>query len=159
MKQQRRNLDARLPTARERAHRLMKHRVGQLKLPGDFAAPPVGLLAVADEKPHHGFAVVKRIVLAKITEAQFLAPHDLAGVERFIAQQHAAERTLARAVATDQPDFLIILERTTGAVEQFLLAIALMGVLKLQYNGHGCEGRRRRDPSPAARSAAQLDGG
>ena len=86
VQQQGRELHARLPAAGERAHGLVQHDVGQLELPGDFAAPPVGLAAVADEEVENRFAFVKRIVLTEVAEAELLAARDFAGVELFVAQ-------------------------------------------------------------------------
>ena len=108
VQQQRGELHAGLPTAGERSHRLMQHHVGQLELPRDFAAAPVGLLAVAHEEVEHRLAVEKWIVLPKVAEAQLLAPHYFAGVEFLVPQQNPAERALTGAVAADEPDLLII---------------------------------------------------
>ena len=50
VQQQGGQLDARLPAAGELAHGPVEHGVGKLKLPGDLAALPVGLAAVAHQE-------------------------------------------------------------------------------------------------------------
>ena len=47
VQQQGRQFHTRLPTSRKRPDRLVKHCVGQLKLPGDLTTAPLGLTAVA----------------------------------------------------------------------------------------------------------------
>ena len=122
---------ARLPTAGELLDRAIEHGIGKLKLPGDFAAAPVGLAAVAHQEFANRFAGLERIVLPQIADAQLAAADDFAGVEFFVAQEDAAERRLARPVAADEADFLVIGQRAARPIEQVLVAVALMGIDKL----------------------------
>ena len=136
VQQQRGELGARLPTAGEFADRAIEHGVGELELPGDFAAAPVGLAAVAHQEFANGFAGLERIVLPQVADAQLAAADDFAGVEFFVAQQDAAERRFAGPVAADQADFLVIGQGAAGTVEQVLIAVALMGIDKLENDWH-----------------------
>jgi len=120
-----------LPPARKRTDRLVEHRVGQLKLPSDLAAPPFGLTAVAPQKTEDRFAFFKRIVLSQIAQPQLAAPYHFAGVEFFVAQKYPAKRTFARTVATDEPNLLIVGQRAASPVEQFLIAVAFESILQL----------------------------
>ena len=61
---------------------------------------------------------------------------DLAAVEFFLAEQDAEQRALAGAVAADEPDLDVVAERGLGAVEQNLVAVALVGVRDLQQHTH-----------------------
>ena len=111
VQQQGGQLGARLPAAGELADRAVEHRVGKLKLPGDLAAAPIGLAAVAHQELADRLAGEERIVLPQVAEPQLAAADDLAGVEFLVAQQDAAERRLAGPVAADEADLLVVGQR------------------------------------------------
>ena len=111
--------------------------VGELKLPGDLAAPPVGLAAVAHQEVADRLAGEERIVLPQVAEPELAAADDFAGVELFVAQQDAAEGRFAGAVAADEADLLIVGQRAARAVEQVLVAVAFVGVLSWRTTGTG----------------------
>ena len=50
-------------------------------------------------------------MLPQVAEPQLLAADDFAGVEFLVAQQDAAERALAGAVAADEADLLVVGQR------------------------------------------------
>ena len=79
---------------------------------------------------------MKRIVLPQIAEPQLAAADDFAGVEFFVAQQDAAERRFAGAVAADQADLLIVGQATARPIEQRLVAVALVGIANGNQRGH-----------------------
>ena len=108
VQQQGRQFHTGLPTAGKRTDRLVEHRVGQLKLPSDFAASPLGLAAVASQKAKNCFALFKRIVLPQVAEPQLATPHNLSGVEFFVAEQDPAKRTFASTIAANKADLLIV---------------------------------------------------
>ncbi len=114
----RRQLDARLPTAREFGQRPFEIGPLELEFAGDFAALPVGLTAVAHQELDRGFAGEKGIVLAQVAQPQLGVADDLAFVEIFLAQQNAQQGGLAGAVAADETDFHVVGDRGFGAVEQ-----------------------------------------
>jgi hypothetical protein len=97
-------------------------------LPGDLATAPLGLAAVADKKLKHRFTVLKRIVLPQVTKAQSAATDHFSRVERFVPQQHLADGALARSVAADQSNLLVVRQRAARSQQKLLLAIALVGV-------------------------------
>jgi hypothetical protein len=105
----------------------------QLELAGDFAAFPVGLAAVAHQKLERRLARQERIVLPQVAEPQLGMADHFAAVEFFFAQQHTEQRRLARAVAADEADLHVVGDRRLGAVEQDLIAVALVSVLDLQH--------------------------
>ena len=96
---------------------------------------------------------MKRVVLPQVAEAQLLAADDVAGVEFLVAEQNAAERALAGAVAADEADFLIVGQCAVGAVEQLLVAVAFVGVLR-ENDGHEAKSGRMQVGKPS-----QLVGG
>ena len=106
VQQQRRQLDARLPAAGELLDRPFEIGPLELELAGHFAALPVGLAAVAHQKLEHRLAGQERIVLPQVAQPQLRMANDLAAVQLLVAQQHAAERRLAGAVAADEADLV-----------------------------------------------------
>ena len=70
VQQQGGQLGARLPAAGKLADRPVEHRVGKLKLPGDLAASPIGLAAVAHQELANGLAGLERIVLPQVAQPQ-----------------------------------------------------------------------------------------
>ena len=80
----------------------------QFELPGHFAAFPFGLAAVAHQEVEGRFAGQKGIVLPQIAQPQLGMADHLARVEFFLAQEHAQQRTLARAVAADEADLHVV---------------------------------------------------
>ena len=64
------SFDARLPAAGELGDRAFEVRPLQLELPGDLAALPVGLAAVAHQEFEGGLAGQERIVLAQVAQPQ-----------------------------------------------------------------------------------------
>jgi hypothetical protein len=123
--------DARLPAARELCERPFEISPLELELAGNFAALPVWPAAVAHQELKRRFAGQKRIVLTQVAELELGVADDLAPVELFLAQQDAQERALARAVAADEANLHIVGERSLGAVQQHLVAIALLRILDL----------------------------
>ena len=136
VQQQGGQFDARLPTAGELGNWAFEIIPFELELPGDFAAFPIGLAAVAHEEIVRRFARQERIVLPQVSEPQLGMPHDFAGIELDIAEQHAQQRALAGPVAADETDFHVVDDRGLGPVEQNLVAIALMSVFDLQQHSH-----------------------
>ena len=108
----------------------------QLELPGDFAAFPVGLAAVAHQEFEGGLAGQKGIVLAQIAQPQVRMADDFAAVEFFLAEQDAEQRAFAGPVAADEADLDVVADGGLGAVEQHLIAVALAGFCDLQQAGH-----------------------
>ena len=89
VQQERREFEARLPAAGELRHRAVEVRALEFELPGDFAALPVRLLAVAHQEFERGLAGNKGVVLAKVPEPQAGVAKDFAAVEFLFAEQHA----------------------------------------------------------------------
>ena len=136
VQQQRRQLHARLPAAGELGDGAFEVGPLQLELPGDFAAFPVGLAAVAHQKFEGGLLGKKGIVLAQIAQAQARMADDFAAVEFFLAEQNPEQRAFAGPVAADEPHLDVVAQRGLGAVEQHLIAVAFAGFCDLQQAGH-----------------------
>ena len=114
VQQQGRELHARLPAAGELGDGAFQVGPLQLELPGDFAAFPVGLAAVAHQKFESGLPGKKGIVLAQIAQAQARMADDFAAVEFFLAEQNPEQRALAGPVAADEPDLDIVAQGGFG---------------------------------------------
>ena len=136
VEEQRGELDARLPAAGELRHRALELGGLELELPGDFAALPVGLGAVADQKLERRLAGEKRIMLPQIAQPEPGEADDVAGVELLFAEDDPQEGALAGAVAADEPDLAVVGDRGGGVLEEDLMAIPLRGVLDVEENGH-----------------------
>ncbi len=143
VQQQGRQLDAGLPTAREFVDGADEHIVRQRELPGDLPAAPLRLAAVAHQELHHRLARLERIVLPQIAQPQTFGLDHFARVEFLFAQQDPAERRLAGAVAANQANLLVIGQGAGGPVQQQLVAVAFVGVLQSEDDGHRGEGEGR----------------
>ncbi len=135
-KQQCRQLHARLPAAGELGDGAVQVGPLQLELPGDFAAFPVGLAAVAHQEFESGLLGKKGIVLAQIAQAQGWMADDFAAVEFFLAEQDPQQRAFAGAVAADEAHLDVVAQGGLGVVEQDLIAVAFAGFGDLQQAGH-----------------------
>ncbi len=136
VQQQGRQLHARLPAAGELGDRPVEIVPLQLELAGHFAALPVGLAAVAHQEFERRFAGQKGIVLAQIAQPQLGMADHLAAVEFFVAEQDAQQGRFAGAVAADEAHLDVVDDRRLGAVEQHLVAVALVSVFDLQQHSH-----------------------
>ena len=114
MQKQSRELQASLPAARELGHRPFEVGPFEFELAGDFAAFPVGLVAVAHQEVEPGFARQKGIVLPQIAEPQLRMADYLAPVQLFIAQQDAQQGAFAGAIAAHESQFHVIDDRGFG---------------------------------------------
>ena len=164
VEEQRGELDARLPAAGELRHRALELGGLELELPGDFAALPVGLGAIAHQKLKRRLAGEKRIVLTEIPEAEPGEADDVAGVEFLFAEDDPQEGALAGAVAADEPDLAVVGDRGGGVLEENLMAIPLRGVLDVEENGHrmgrGARwGRAGRGERAGGRAGRRQSGG
>ena len=108
VQQQGRQLHAGLPAAGELGDRSFEQLAFELEHSGDFAALPVGLLAVAHQKVEHRFAGKKRVVLPQIAEPQLGMADDFATFQFFFTQEDAQERAFAGAVAADESDLYVV---------------------------------------------------
>jgi hypothetical protein len=130
-------LGPRLPSAREGLDRPRERLPLDLEAAGDFAAFPLRLSAVTDEKCERGLAGEEGIVLSKVAEPKPRMTDDLAGIELLFAKNHAQQRALPGAVAADEAGLPVVGDRGRCIVEQHLVAIALRGVLDVEQDGHG----------------------
>jgi hypothetical protein len=129
-------LEARLPAPGELRDGPVQVGPLQLELPGDFAAFPVGLAAVAHQEAEGGFVGQKRVVLPQITQAQARMADDFAAVEFFLTEQDAEQGAFAGAVATDEAHLDIVAQGGLGTVKQNLVAVTFKGFGDLQETGH-----------------------
>ena len=136
VQQQGRQLHARLPAAGELGDGAFQVGALQLELPGDFAAFPVGLAAVAHQEFEGGLPGKKGIVLTQIAQAQARMADDFAAVEFFLAEQNPEQRAFAGAVAADEPHLDVVAHGGLGIVEQDLIAVAFAGFGDLEQAGH-----------------------
>ena len=74
----------------------------------------------------------KRIVLPQIADLQLGMPDHFATVELFFPQQNSQQRTLARPVPADEPDFDILSQRRFRSIEEHLLTVGFVSVIDLQ---------------------------
>ena len=89
----------------------------QLELPGNLAALPVRLTAVAHQEFQGGLVRQKWIVLAQIGKAQVRMANDLAAVELLFAEQHTQQRALACPVSPNEADIDIVAQGRVCTVE------------------------------------------
>ncbi len=136
VQQQGRQFHPGLPATGKLADRPFQIGPFELELPGHFAAPPVGLAAIAHQEFQRRLARQKRIVLAQISQPQLGMPDHFAHVQLFFADQHAEQRRLAGPIAADEADFHVVDDRGLGTIEQHLIAVTLMRILDLQQYSH-----------------------
>lgn len=144
MEQQRRELDAGLPTAGERLQRTVKIVSLDFKFPGDFAAFPIRLAAVAHQELEGGFAREERIVLLEVADFQSRMADDLPRIEFVLAENASQQGRFARAVSSDESDFGVGGQRALRSIEQNLVTVAFVCIADLEQDGHGAALQRRR---------------
>ena len=89
VEQERREFQSGLPTTGELRDRTFEIRAFQLELTSDFAALPIGLLAVTHEEFERGLSGKKRVVLSEVAEPQVGMARDLAAIEFFLVENNA----------------------------------------------------------------------
>jgi hypothetical protein len=112
-----------------------------LKFPGDLAAFPVGLAAVAHQKFQRGFSRKEGVVLAEVPDAEPGMADDFSGIQLFLAEDATQEGRFAGTVAADETHLGVGRQGAVGTVQEDLIAIAFIGVSKLQQYGHTVEGK------------------
>ena len=136
VQEERRELHAGLPAAREFLDGSGQMGSLEFELAGDLAALPVGLAAVAHQELERRLAGQKRIVLAKVAEPQPGMTDHVSRVEVLLAEDHPEQRAFAGTVAAHEPDLAVIGDRRRCAVEQHLVAIPLRGILNVEQYRH-----------------------
>ena len=134
MQQQGRQLDASLPTAGQSLHRAVQVMSLEFKLGRHFAALPIRLTTVANQKIHRRFARLKRIMLTQVANTQMRRPHDGATVHFLIPEENSQQRRLTGPIATDESDLHVFVKRDAGAVEQHLVAVTFDTICELKQD-------------------------
>src|SRR5207248_2349440 len=93
VEQQGRQLQPRLPAAREFGNRAIQVGPLQFELPGYFAAFPLGLAAIPPQVVERGFLGKEWVMLAKIPEAKVRMMNDSPGIEFLLAEDDSQKRT------------------------------------------------------------------
>ena len=134
VQQQRCQLHASLPTAGEPLHRAVQVMPLQFEFGRHFAALPIRLTTVSNQKIHRRFASLKRIMLTQVANTQMRRPHDGATVHFLIPEENSQQRRLTGPIATDESDLHVFVKRDAGIVEQHLVAVTFDTICKLKQD-------------------------
>ena len=132
MQEQRGQLHARLPSARQFPDRAFEVSAFEFKLPCDFTTLPIGLATISHQKFERSLARQERVMLTQIADLEARMANDLSRIELFVSQEATQKSGLSGAVSSDKPDLGIARDSTFGIVEQELFSVAFIGLFDLK---------------------------